>query len=58
MRLTSFRHYRKRDSKALIGFVGLLLYVGSYTYQRVPHNTFLSVLDTLHTILCVYMMYW
>ncbi|KAH9999613.1 hypothetical protein BJV74DRAFT_161685 [Russula compacta] len=34
-------HYRKRDSKALIGFVGLLF-----------------VLDTLHTVLCVYMMYW
>ena len=58
MKLSDSRHYRT-DRLALKGFVAFLLYVEPYTFSKYSNaNGVLSILDTLHTILCIYSLYW
>jgi len=58
MKLSDPRHYRT-DRMVLKGFVTFLLYVEPYTLSKcLDDNGVLSILDTLHTILCIYSIYW
>jgi hypothetical protein len=42
----------------LKAFIAFLLYVGHILSTCLGGNGFLSILDTMHTILCIYSVYW
>ena len=54
------RQYSKRDSKYLQTFVLVILYVVQYISDFSPPGShfFFSFLDLVHTILCIYTVYW
>jgi hypothetical protein len=58
LELSDFSHYRGRDPMTLKAFIAFLLYVEHILSTCLGDNGFLSILDTLHTILCIYSVYW
>ncbi|KAH9004517.1 hypothetical protein EDB86DRAFT_3099080 [Lactarius hatsudake] len=50
--------YGSRDQKALKIFVAVILWVIHFRFRPTRLHCFVSLLDALHTTLCIYSIYW
>jgi hypothetical protein len=55
---TTTRHYRDKDSKALKSFVTCITCVVLLSSSLSKLNDFIRILDTIHTVMIFYSIYW